>query len=198
VGSNAILPPERVGWSKLLTAIAAGDEDAGARLYDELMPIRCFFATQLSPVESEDRYHDVIVAVLRAIRLGGLRDPECIPAYAWSTAQRIRKMRLNTIITQRESTTDMDFEMVSDASPDPESVAIRRQNKELAARVLAGLPERHREILIRYYLNGQSPSTIQAEMGLTATQFRLAKSRAKATLTARMQRTLGNDQSPRS
>jgi len=154
------------------------------------MPIRCFFATQLSSTECDDRYHDVILAVLQAIRVGGLRDPECIPAYAWTTAQRIRRMRLSVIISQREWTTDVNSETLSDAAPDPESIAIRQQNKEVAVRVLAALPERHREVLIRYYLKGQSPSAIRTEMGLTPTQFRLAKSRAKAALTERLQRRL--------
>jgi RNA polymerase sigma-70 factor, ECF subfamily len=181
---------KRVVWSTLLNGILAEDESAGAALYRELGPIRTFFATQLSPVECEDRFHDVIVAVLRAIRIGGLRDPDSIPAYAWSTAQRIRRMRLSVIISQRESTTDVDSETLSDAAPDPESIAIRRQNKDVAVRVLAGLPERHREVLIRYYLNGQAPAVIQAEMGLTATQFRVTKSRAKAALSARLQRKL--------
>lgn len=184
-------------WHELLAGIRTGDESAGAALYRELMPIRCYFATQLSPTECDDRYHDVIVAVLRAIQVGGLRDPECIPAYAWSTAQRIRKMRLSVIISQRESTTDVNSETLSDAAPNPESIAIRQQNKEVAVRVLAALPERHREVLVRYYLNGQSPSAIQAEMGLTATQFRLAKSRAKAALTARLQRRLLTDRPPK-
>jgi len=141
-----------MGWGTLLNGIMAGDEAAGTTLYRELMPIRSFFAAQLSTVECEDRYHDVIVAVLRAIRLGGLRDPEAIPAYAWSTAQRIRRMRLSVIISQRESTTEVDSETLSDAAPDPESIAIRQQNKEVATRVLAALPERHREVLMRYYL----------------------------------------------
>jgi RNA polymerase sigma factor (sigma-70 family) len=185
----------RVRWSELLDGIVAGDESAGATLYRELMPIRCFFATQLSQGECDDRYHDVILAVLRAIRVGGLRDAACIPAYAWATAQRIRRTRLSVIISQRESTADVDSEALTDAGPDPESMAIRQQNKEVAVRVLAGLPERHREVLIRYYLRGESPSAIQAEMGLTPTQFRVTKSRAKAALSSKLQRKLDNDHS---
>jgi RNA polymerase sigma factor (sigma-70 family) len=190
VKSNGIATGKRIEWRTILNGIAAGDESAGAFLYDELLPIRGFFAAKLSPGESEDRYHDVIVAVLRAIQVGGLRDAECIPAYAWSTAQRVRNMRLSTIISQRELSSDVDFEMLSDEALDPESAAIRQQNKEVAVRVLAALPEKHREVLIRYYLNGHTPAKIQADMGLTATQFRLIKSRAKAALTARLQRKL--------
>lgn len=185
---------KRVRWDTLLDGIASGDQSAGATLYRELMPIRCFFATRLSEADCEDRYHDVIVAVLRAIRIGRMRDAESIPAYAWATAQRIRKVRLEVIIAQRQATADVDSETLSDAGPDPESIAIREQNKQVAIRVLANLPARHREVLIRYYLKGQSPAEIQAELGITATQFRLAKSRAKAALTAKLQHKLDRGQ----
>lgn len=45
---------------------------------------------------------------------------------------------------------------------------------------LNGLAVRDREILMRFYLDEQSQDQICAEMGLTETQFRLLKSRAKA------------------
>ncbi len=44
------------------------------------------------------------------------------------------------------------------------------------------LSSRDREILVRYYLSEQSREQICREMSLTETQFRLAKSRAKAKL----------------
>ena len=52
----------------------------------------------------------------------------------------------------------------------------------LVEAALSRLVERDREILTRYYLHEQSQDRICAEMGLTETQFRLLKSRAKARL----------------
>jgi DNA-directed RNA polymerase specialized sigma24 family protein len=47
-------------------------------------------------------------------------------------------------------------------------------------RVLNSLPKRDREVLARFYLEEQAHGQICREMGLTETQFRLVKSRAKA------------------
>jgi DNA-directed RNA polymerase specialized sigma24 family protein len=47
-------------------------------------------------------------------------------------------------------------------------------------RVLNGLSPRDREVLVRFYLREQSAEEICRELGLTETQFRLIKSRAKA------------------
>ena len=47
-------------------------------------------------------------------------------------------------------------------------------------RVLRSLPKRDREVLIRFYLQEQLPEQICQELGITETQFRLIKSRAKS------------------
>ena len=47
-------------------------------------------------------------------------------------------------------------------------------------RILKSLPQRDREILIRFYLHEQRPEQICEDMNLSETQFRLIKSRAKA------------------
>ena len=69
---------------------------------------------------------------------------------------------------------------VADHHPDPERGAIEQQNEELARRILNSIGKRDREVLVRFYLDEQSPEVICREMGLTETQFRLIKSRAKA------------------
>jgi DNA-directed RNA polymerase specialized sigma24 family protein len=76
---------------------------------------------------------------------------------------------------------DVDFqESVSDTRPDPEREAIDRENLALAMRVLKSIPKRDREVLTRFYLKEESAEEICENMGLTDTQFRLIKSRAKA------------------
>jgi DNA-directed RNA polymerase specialized sigma24 family protein len=58
----------------------------------------------------------------------------------------------------------------------------RNQNEEVARRILNSIGKRDREVLIHFYLDEQSPDVICRDMGLTETQFRLIKSRAKARL----------------
>ena len=59
-----------------------------------------------------------------------------------------------------------------------ESLLVDEQ-KELVKLLLGALSARDREILLRFYVSEQSPEQICAEMGITDTQFRLIKSRAK-------------------
>jgi RNA polymerase sigma factor (sigma-70 family) len=177
-------------WGVVVSRVAEGDETAGAILYDRLAPIRRYFSVQLTAEDSEDRFHDVFVAVLRAVTLGGLHDPDRVLAYAWSTAKRMKNMRLGAVMSEREYSSNEDAECVRDDAPDPEAAAIRRENRKIAAQILSKMPERHRELLVRYYLLAQPREFIQEEMGLTANQFRLIKSKAKAALTTRMQHRL--------
>ena len=69
---------------------------------------------------------------------------------------------------------------IADPRGNPEDAAIFRQRNELIQKVLQELGIRDREILTRFYLREQSQEQICVEMGLSETQFRLLKSRAKA------------------
>ena len=68
---------------------------------------------------------------------------------------------------------------LTDWKEDPEQEIISRQRTEIARKVMLGISRRDREILDRFYVQEQSQSQICQEMGLTNTQFRLLKSRAK-------------------
>jgi DNA-directed RNA polymerase specialized sigma24 family protein len=57
---------------------------------------------------------------------------------------------------------------------------MRLEKRQIAARILVAMPASQREVLIRFYLQRQEPGEIQRAMRLSATQFRLMKSRAKA------------------
>ena len=61
-----------------------------------------------------------------------------------------------------------------------EEGSLADQKKWLVEMALNGLAPRDREILTRFYGYEQSQDQICAEMGLTDTQFRLLKARAKA------------------
>ena len=61
-----------------------------------------------------------------------------------------------------------------------EEGSLADQQKWLMEMLLNALTARDREMLLRFYVREQSPDQICAEMGITETQFRLVKSRAKA------------------
>ena len=67
----------------------------------------------------------------------------------------------------------------ADCQPDPEELARHSESRAVAREALKALPEHYREVLVRFYLGHQSPDEICHDLGLTPTQFRLTKSRAK-------------------
>src|ERR1017187_10073310 len=153
-------------WTRVVERVAAGDEDGCAELYSRLRGLRFFFARRLRPQEVEDRFHDVILTVIQSIRQGVIRDPDRLVGYAHTIAQRAVSGRINALYTERQHGTEEEGRIVSDPSPNPEMLAVRHEKDEIAKRILMSLPERDREVLIRFYLDGHTAERIQHEMGI--------------------------------
>jgi RNA polymerase sigma-70 factor (ECF subfamily) len=177
----ALVPAQQpYDWARVVERIAGGDENACAELYTQLRGLRFFFARRLRPEEVEDRFHDVILAIIQSIRQGVLREPDRLVGYAHTIAQRAVAGRINALHTERRHRTGEEGRIVSDPGPNPETLAVEREKDEIARRILMALPARDREVLIRFYLDGHAAERIQHEMGISQTQFRLLKSRAKS------------------
>jgi RNA polymerase sigma-70 factor, ECF subfamily len=178
-------------WSPVVEQIKAGRESAIEDLYKVLRPgIRTFFLRQIGPDHADDACHDVIVDLIAAIKAGALREPESLGRYAMTIARRKAIAYIGGTIRGRQT---MDAErrgLLCDASESPEQVVLRLERQAIAKRVLTALPARQRELLIRFYLNGESREDILAVTGMSDTQFRLIKSRAKARYTDLMRETL--------
>ena len=69
--------------------------------------------------------------------------------------------------------------MLTNKGPDRETVASRPQHPDVSTRILAAMSRRDREALMRFYLDRQSEEQIEADLGLTETEFRLIRSRAR-------------------
>jgi RNA polymerase sigma-70 factor (ECF subfamily) len=101
--------------------------------------------------------------------------------YVRTIVRRQVAAQIEDNIASRRKQFDLDWGLaVKDTGSNPEQAAIRQQNQQLAVKVLKSIAPRDREILIRFYLWEQPAGQICTEMGLTDTQFRLLKSRAKA------------------
>jgi hypothetical protein len=72
------------------------------------------------------------------------------------------------------------LEVPSPLEQSPEAALARREKIEGLEKLLRRLRARDREILVRFYCHEQDQEQICKEMRLTATQFRLFKSRAIA------------------
>jgi len=188
-------PPQP--WASMVARIQANDPSGMEELYGVFTTgIRFYLCRQLGPQDLDDKVHDAFLTITQSIRRGDLREPDRLMGYVRTVVRRQVAGYIGTAVESRRTLVDPDHgAILRDRKPDPERKAIEDQNNALAMRVLRTLPRRDREVLIRFYLQEQSPAQICRDMGLTATQFRLTKSRAKARFTelgqARFARRLG-------
>lgn len=169
-------------WPSLVERIRSGDPSGMEDLYRVFSKgIRFHLYRQFGPQDLDDKVHDAFLLITQAIRRGDVREPERLMGYVRTVIRRQVAAHIQSAIDMRRNYTDLDLvNPPRDLRPDPEHSVIERQNMEVAMRLLNGIPKRDREVLIRFYLREQPPSEICHDLGLTETQFRLIKSRAKA------------------
>ena len=169
-------------WTSLVQRIRAGDDDAVQELYLRLSNgLRILISRQLGRQDVHDRIHDVFIIVLTAIRTERLRDPESLIGFA----RAVTRHNIAGCIREMSQSRELDRgikagDCLARGQHSPEDMVLDRERTEIAYKALKRLRPRDREILKRFYLSGQTEEKICDEMHLTATQFRLAKSRAKA------------------
>lgn len=184
---QSIAPDEAAshsGWESIVNQVAAGIPMAWELVYRSLAPLRFEIAGRIGRDHADDVYHDTIVALVDAIRKGQLHAPEALPAFARTVAVRKVCLFLREAVLARVAV-DPDSVTVRDRSPNPEQQRMRAEKREIVARILVSMPACPREVLSRFYFNHESAAEIQRAMQLSATQFRLIKSRAKAFLAER-------------
>ena len=175
-------PQSERSWTPLVDRIREGDQAAIEELYSIFAKgIRFFLWRQLGPQDLDDRVHDIFLMVVQSIQRGELREPERLMGYVRTVVRRQAATYIQSTMNARRSHVPIDGGAALRArETDPERKAIEEQQTEVAMRVLQSLPRRDREVLIRFYLHEQGPEEICRDLGMTETQFRLIKSRAKA------------------
>jgi len=169
-------------WAELVDRIRQNDSSGLEDLYRVFSRgVRFYLCRQLGPQDLDDKVHDTFLIVAQAIQRGELREPERLMGYVRTIVRRQVAAQIEDNVHSRRHQIDLDWGLaVHDAASNPEQTAIQQENQEIALKVLKSIAPRDREILIRFYLREQPADQICAEMGLTETQFRLLKSRAKA------------------
>ena len=169
-------------WAELVEKIRQNDPDGLEELYRVFSRgVRFYLCRQLGPQDLDDRVHDTFIVVAQAIQRGELREPERLMGYVRTIVRRQVAAQIEDNVLSRRQQFDLDWGLsVRDVASNPEQAAILQQNQQIAVRVLKSIAPRDREVLIRFYLWEQPAEQICTEMGLSDTQFRLLKSRAKA------------------
>jgi RNA polymerase sigma factor (sigma-70 family) len=169
-------------WAAIVAQIQSNDERGIEALHSKFgRGLRYYFCRQIGAYDHEDRLHNVWLIVIRAIRRGELREPGCLAGFIRTVARRKIANYIDEQVTRRKQEGCFEAALeVMEPRPNPEQQTILRERVEVASEALRALAARDREILVRFYLHEQSQKQICREMGLSDTQFRLVKSRAKA------------------
>ena len=169
-------------WARLVERIRNGDPAGLEELYRVFSKgIRFYLCRQVGPQDLDDKVHDLFLIIAQSIQKGDLREPERLMGYVRTIVRRQVAAHIDDLVQARRNQTDLEHGMtLSDFRPNPERRMMNEQNMALAMRILNSLHKREREVLMRFYLKEQTAPQICADMGLTETQFRLIKSRAKA------------------
>ena len=173
------LPGPGPAWAALVERVAAGDSDAIQALSAFLAGLKGYFCKHIGADDAEDMFHDLIVVLIKEIQKGSLEYPERLPGYARAIAQRQIAAQIRLRIQSRRAC-NVDDVKLSDQAPNAETSLARKERQAVAHRVLQSMPVQQREVLIRFYIHEQRPEEIQEAVGITRTQFRVVKSRAKA------------------
>jgi RNA polymerase sigma-70 factor, ECF subfamily len=180
-GPEVQVTVEDPSWSQVVDRIRAGEPSGMEELYRVFSKgIRYYLYRQIGPQDLDDKVHDIFLIITQSIQRGDLRDPQRLMGYVRTIVRRQVAAHIDTAVQERRNADLTDSRYTCDHSPNPERGLIDRQNEELALRILNSLQKRDREVLIRFYLDEQPAERICEEMGLSETQFRLIKSRAKA------------------
>jgi RNA polymerase sigma-70 factor, ECF subfamily len=169
-------------WASLVERLRGGDPSGMEELYGIFAKgVRYYIWRQLGSQDLDDKVHDIFLIITQSIQRGDLREPDRLMGYVRTVLRRQVAAYIESAMHVRRNQVELDPGLnLADHQISPERRAMEQQNQEVARRVLGGLPKRDREVLVRFYLNEQTPEQICREMGLTETQFRLIKSRAKA------------------
>jgi len=123
-----------------------------------------------------------LMVALEGIERGSLRDPSRMAGYVWAIARNVVRKAIAGIMADRVRHSGHEVELLPTVIHSPEDTAILVQQKRNVKRALAAMRPMDREILRRFYFEDVPVAKIRRDLGITSTQFRVMKSRAKATL----------------
>jgi RNA polymerase sigma-70 factor, ECF subfamily len=171
-------------WPDLVRRVRDGEPSAMEDLYNVFNTgIKMHLWRQLGAEELNDSVHDLFVVVTESIQNGEVRDPERLMGYVRTIVRRHVAGRIENRVTERRTRWSGEYTPpLRDHRATPERRIIERQTFELTLKILKTLSKREQEVILRFYLRDESPDEICGAMGLSETQYRLIKSRAKQRL----------------
>ena len=170
-------------WVDLVASIQRGEARGAEELYYAISKSSSGkLFRSVDPQSVEDYIHEIVVVVLEAIRAGEIRDPACLMGFVKTVTHRRVSLHIRTAMRHRRRMVSIEDgrDPMTPVHQSPEARASFKEKVANVKKAIASLPQRDGEILLRFYYQEQAPEQICREMLLTATQFRLSKSRAIA------------------
>ena len=178
-------PPEGRDYTyclEIVDGIRAGRTESMEAFYRILKATpRSFLAGQIPRQDIEDRLHETFRLVVSAIRRGQLRDPERFMGFVYVVLRRQAMLQIGQLVVGRRLKNIEEGWRVPSAV-NLEATAFLDQRLRFAAQILKQMPDLERAVLVEFYLNEKPAKQICEELGLTDTQFRLLKWKAKSRL----------------
>jgi len=179
-------PTPRRTDTVLLAAVAEGDKQAFAELYQDLAPrLRGFLLgrTRGDRVQADELVQETMLVVWKK---AGTYDPRKAAVSTWVfTIARNRFIdRCRKAMRPEPDPDDPTFVPAAETAPDTSLVEARRARRLHAA--LATLPDDQREVLIESYFGGKPQSAVAQDLGVplgtVKSRARLAMNRLRAAL----------------
>jgi RNA polymerase sigma-70 factor (ECF subfamily) len=167
-------------WTALCGHIQAGHPEALGEFYRRFQHRRYMFFRHLDVADAEDTFHQCYLEVLDQIKRGKVREPERMDGFIAVIARRLICHQIRARIQSRYCAEETEYLNQPCHAPGAEETLWAAQRRKIVRQALNSLPARHKEVLVRFYIQEQPSEQIMAEMDLNETQFRLLKSRAKA------------------
>jgi RNA polymerase sigma-70 factor (ECF subfamily) len=174
----------RPSWPDLVRRVRDGEPSAMEALYEVFATgIKLHLWRQLGAQDLNDAVHDLFIVVTESIRNGDVRDPERLMGYVRTIVRRHVAGQIENRLTERRTRWSAEYNPpLRDHQASPEHRIIEQQIFDVTLQILKALSKREQEVIQRFYLRDESPGEICGAMGLTETQYRLIKSRAKQRL----------------
>ena len=178
--------------AELVHRIMCEDPEAEAQLYQIFSTgVRFLMMRKLRNSSMlEDELHTSFIITIQAIRSGVLREPERLMGFVRTVVLRRIAEHIDQEVFRRNRTVNAREQVIRDQRVAADQMLIERQKREIAREILGEMSANDREVLVRFYLEEQTPERICREMNLTGTQYRLLKHRAKIRFAERGQRRL--------
>jgi RNA polymerase sigma factor (sigma-70 family) len=173
--------PDACKISDLVERVQARQPTALEELYALVQKFTFFLMRQLGTDDLQDKVHDVFLTVTQTIVSGKLRDPERLIPFLTTVTRFYTYNQIERRISRRRVGHLSDSVNPPDTRVNLENSTYQQERVKIAHEILGAMPRRDRDVLKRFYLQEQTKEQICDEMQLTATQFRLLKSKAKST-----------------